>query len=133
MTMELEERFWSKADWDVHTPGRCWPWLKATTTKGYGCFGFAGGVRLAHRVAYELEVGPIPEGMELDHTCVNPACVNPDHLEPVTHAENCRRQMARKTRCKNDHEFTDDNTYWYRGYRYCRACRYSNLKDWRAR
>lgn len=51
---------------------------------------------MAHRVAYELWVGPIPEGMELDHRCKVRACINPAHLEPVTHAENMRRLGRRR-------------------------------------
>lgn len=76
----------------------CWIWQRSMTTTGYGRVWVAEAKRHvnAHRVVYERERGPIPEGMSLDHLCRVPRCVNPDHLEPVTHAENCRRGAAAK-------------------------------------
>lgn len=75
---------------------------------GYGNAFIGPGVWAgAHRVAYELIVGPIPEGLDLDHTCGNKSCVNPDHLDPVTRAEHMRRELARRGRivaCKYGHE-----------------------------
>jgi hypothetical protein len=89
------ERFWPQVDFDG--PGGCWLWTGQANKGGYGAFsvgsrydGNRRGVR-AHRWAYEALVGPIPEGLQLDHLCRNPPCVNPAHLEPVTHAENMRR------------------------------------------
>lgn len=83
-----------------------------------------------HRVVYELRVGPIPEGLELDHLCRVRHCANPEHLEPVTGRENIRRGTSpsaingRKTHCKNNHEFTPENTYVSPlGKRTCRTCR----------
>jgi hypothetical protein len=74
-----------------------------------------------HRASYELHVGPIPEPLELDHTCNNKACFNPEHLELVTHAENMRR--IRRDECANGHALTEDNIYVHGNKRYCRSCR----------
>ncbi len=81
----------------VRTEGAgCWIWIGAKRG-GYGRFKVAGQKSVtAHRASYELHVGPIPEGMQLDHLCRNPACVNPSHLEPVSAAENVRRGDAGK-------------------------------------
>ncbi len=68
----------------------CWLWLGFCEPKGYGKLK-AWGEQLAHRLSYRLHVGPIPEGLTLDHLCCNKRCVNPDHLEPVTSGENTRR------------------------------------------
>lgn len=70
----------------------CWLWK--TTGSDYPTFQFEGRIQKAHRVAYRLFVGEIPKGMVLDHLCGEPRCVNPEHLEPVTHAENVRRGRA---------------------------------------
>lgn len=99
----------------------CWVWQKCTV-HGYGkidmpCKNSKKGYRpfLAHRVMYELEVGPIPDGLELDHLCRNPTCVNPAHLEPVTRRENVLRSQsftadnARKTHCKHGHPLVPEN------------------------
>ncbi len=118
------ERFWSK----VQKTETCWLWTRAKNNCGYGVFVIRHGRYVyAHRFAYELLVGPIPEGLELDHVkergCISPACVNPAHLEPVTHAENNRRAATKGLTCKRGHEFTDDNVYWSkRGTRQCRTC-----------
>ncbi|WP_329114539.1 HNH endonuclease signature motif containing protein [Streptomyces sp. NBC_01353] len=110
------------------------------TDGGYGQISVNGSQKLAHRAIYELTVGPIPEGMELDHICHNRdsscvggtscrhrRCINVDHLEPVTGAENTRRGRTwaingTKTHCPQGHPYDDENTHRYGGRRYCRAC-----------
>lgn len=89
--VEAWDRFWPRVD-----VGLCWVWL-GSHDRGYGHFGVDGGYVRAHRWAWEALVGPIPPGLVLDHLCRNPSCVNPDHLEPVTRAENTRRGIAALT------------------------------------
>lgn len=105
---------------------------------GYGALSIFGQRVYAHRFSYELHVGPIPEGLVIDHLCRNRLCVNPDHLEPVTSQENVRRghealgvrQYA--THCKNGHEYTPENTLiTVEGWRSCRTC--SRERDRRRR
>jgi hypothetical protein len=107
----------------------CWEWTGAITRLGYGNAYVGGRTMLAHRAVYEALVGPVPNGLTLDHLCRNRGCVNPAHLEPVTHRENVLRgegfaaRHARKTHCPRGHPYDEKNTEWYRGGRYCRACR----------
>jgi hypothetical protein len=82
------ERFWAKVD--RRGDDECWPWLGAVNPNGYGAFQWDGG-QYAHRFAYELQIGPIPEGLTLDHLCRVRHCVNGAHLEPVTGQENTLR------------------------------------------
>lgn len=104
--MELEERFWQKVDWDLNDTDRCWPWMASKNKRwGYGQFRFVDlyGVQClarAHRLAYELLIGPIDQGLQLDHICHDPtrcicgpacphrACCNPYHLRPVDYHGN---------------------------------------------
>jgi HNH endonuclease len=86
---DLELRFFRKVQYDGETG--CWLWQGALHSAGYGFLSVGGRNQLAHRVAYRLFVGPIPDGLELDHLCRVKHCVNPAHLEPVTTAENLRR------------------------------------------
>ena len=87
--IDWEASVWKKVD----ASGDCWLWTGYITPLGYGTLTVRrlGRGFKAHRLVYELLVGPIPVGLELDHLCRNTRCVNPDHLEPVTHAENMRR------------------------------------------
>src|SRR6266576_3456485 len=107
MTSDQQQRFWAKVD--RRGSEECWPW-QANRGRGYGNVWIAGRMYRAHRVAYELLIGPIPEGLTLDHLCRNRGCVNPAHLEPVTSRENTLRgegisaNNARKTHCKHGHE-----------------------------
>ena len=92
-----DTRFWAKVF--AEDGAACWRWLAAVNTSGYGHFRTsAHRTRLAHRMAYEMCVGPIPEGLTLDHLCRNRLCVNPAHLEPVTVRENLRRGLRGELR-----------------------------------
>jgi hypothetical protein len=119
------DRFWEKVD----ASGDCWEWTANRHSQGYGKFNLQGKTVMAHRVAWELLVGPIPEGLTIDHLCRNEPCVNPDHLEPVTMQANLLRgsnfvaQNARKTECLLGHPLVGDNVFVAgRNARFCRTC-----------
>lgn len=103
----------------------CWRWQGPLMPNGYGQVNAWGKRWLAHRLAYTVMVGPIPEARQIDHLCRVRHCINPAHLEPVTQAENLRRQGAAVTHCPRGHEYTPANTYRAPGapnLRRCRAC-----------
>jgi hypothetical protein len=116
-----------------NTVTSCWRWIGAKDSKGYGNVKVGRRVRKAHRVVYETLRGPIPRDKECDHLCWVPGCVNPKHIELVTHAENVRRGAARwvpgarqraKRRCPKGHGYTKANTYVQPSTsgRVCREC-----------
>src|SRR5258708_6449787 len=109
--------------------GDCWVWQTALNEAGYGRVDWNGQrQRMAHKVIYELFYGPVPEGLEVDHLCLNPPCVNPAHLEAVTQLENIRRSHTTgngngtRTHCRQGHAFTPENIYSWRGKRFCLKC-----------
>ncbi|MEU9310909.1 HNH endonuclease signature motif containing protein [Streptomyces sp. NPDC048256] len=123
--VRIAERVLMKIDKTAH----CWNWTGSTTDEGYGYFNIGDEKFRAHRWVFSLIVGPIPEGLVLDHLCRNRTCVRPSHLEPVTNRENILRGVgpsavnAAKVRCLNGHEYTLSNTYVRApGSRTCRAC-----------
>lgn len=124
------DRLWSKVE--PQNPG-CWIWTGTINSGGYGVFrtgGQSAPYLGAHRVVWQELVGPIPEGLELDHLCKVRHCVNPDHLEPVTPAVNQARSASfsslnrRKEACRHGHPLSGDNLYVTpKGFRQCRTCR----------
>lgn len=134
----IRQRF--DAKWRQDVGVGCWEWTASTRKHGYGQFmvgSKADGTHRpigAHRAAFEIYRGPIPAGLVLDHLCRNPRCVNPWHLEPVTHEENMRRGVifevararAERTHCANGHLFSQENTRIRTdrpGARRCMACK----------
>lgn len=122
----LREQF--EAQYEVTDDGH-WLWTGPITgASGYGKMKIFGGFALAHRFSYELHVGPIPDGLDLDHQCDIRLCVNYKHLKPMTRRENILRgnglaaQNARKTHCPQGHPYDAPNTYTSGGRRWCRAC-----------
>jgi hypothetical protein len=134
-----EVRFWNR----VNTEQECWSWGGAHDRYGYSVFSINNKSVKVHRYAYELLVGPIPDGLTIDHLCSNAGCVNPEHMEPVSASENTRRAALRRpkkepapkkpdgrktrvwpvlTHCPHGHEFTQANTKLQEGTKVCRKC-----------
>lgn len=117
------------------TPDGCWLWKLSTNRDGYGQMKFDGRNLLAHRVAFEVFVGPIPDGLHLDHLCRVRSCCNPEHLEPVSATENSRRAWAtrRRSTCPSGHPLTGDNRYIHSAGQACKECRRQAVRRYRAR
>lgn len=138
----LGDRFVSK--FTVDEDRGCWIWTAYKDRRGYGRYGLSKARRsqLAYRVAWEAINGPVPSGLELDHLCRTPSCVRPDHMEPVTHQENCRRgatgettraRMLARTHCARGHEWTPENTRQTARQRKCKTCHREDLRRARER
>jgi hypothetical protein len=133
--LQFQERFWSK----VNKTEYCWLWLASKGSR-YGKIKYKHKTYLAHRVAYQLLIGSIPIGLELDHAiCLNKKCVNPQHLEPVTRFVNNQRKNEvfnhnrEKEFCINGHPFSIENTAFLKtrpNSRVCKTCRRESYKRW---
>lgn len=120
---DLIERFTEKIEepFDVHND--CWIWKGSQTGNGYGQIWVNRKMRTAHRIAYELFIGPIPDDHAVDHLCRNRLCVRPDHLETLHHSVNCGQWNRGKTHCPQGHPYSGHNLMWKTPKeRRCRAC-----------
>jgi hypothetical protein len=143
----LEQRLWEKID--IRHNDECWPWTGAKDKHGYGRIQVMTngkwGTQLAHRVAYKLIKGDIPDDLGLCHRCDNPPCCNPEHHFPGTQADNMAdcavkgrtkggEVHAKKTHCKRGHEYTEENTYRPPGKneRWCRTCQREHSRNFKA-
>ncbi len=130
------DSFWCQA---IPEPNSgCWLWMGSLNSCGYGKNNkHVLGTRSAHRTAYMLANGTIPEGLTVDHLCRVRSCINPDHLDLCTLRENIRRAPKFKGEfvvegnftCPSGHSYTPENTRIYKGYRYCRACHRAHVAD----
>ncbi len=146
------ERFWMKVEKNGPLPkarpelGPCWIFSPDRKLLGYGHLKFGESQVPAHRISYALSVGPIPDGLVIDHLCSTPACVHPGHLEAVPQKTNIERGRLAEairpyyergrfiTHCPQGHEFTEENSYFSpKGYRSCRTCkRIDDLRRWQS-
>jgi hypothetical protein len=141
----LPDRILNKIEFEPNTG--CWIWNAASNNKGYGKIWWNGKLCEAHRTVYELLIGSIPSGLECDHLCRVPCCVNPAHIEPVTASVNSFRgknsalldlsvhNNGRKTHCKRGHLLSGPNVLfseWEDGsvHRSCRICKREQFKEW---
>jgi hypothetical protein len=137
MDVRQFERFMAK----VEITDGCWNWTAGKKPNGYGQFGLSKERRSTypHRIAYEHFVGTIPDGTEIDHLCFNRLCVNPAHLQTVTHAENCLRGEGlaavntRKTHCPQGHAYAEHGVHQVDGSRRCRPCHAAKQRRYKQR
>ena len=129
---QLIERLLSKID---ILPNGCWQWMGSKDTRGYGRIrDFNSKIVKAHRISYEYYCGDIPIGREIDHLCSNHSCINPEHLEAVSHRVNVLRGVgiaanyAKRQTCSNGHLFSSNNTLIENGARRCKICRTEQLR-----
>lgn len=124
----LRERLYEKISPEPNSG--CWLWLGCTNHLGYATIWHNKQMVVAHRILYELESGMVPKGLELDHLCRTRCCVNPAHLEAVTHRENVMRGLVhtqirtKSTHCRRGHLLTGKNVYVYKGKNLCVVCRH---------
>lgn len=140
-TLSDPRQFWDK----VLIGDGCWVWQgPKRNDRGYGGVTLDGKKRMAHRAAWTLWYGAIPDGLHVLHRCDNRPCVRPDHLFLGTHTENMQDAVAKQrtrrfgvTHCVHGHEYTPENTRWLRGQRVCIVCARERsrvyMTKWRAR
>lgn len=137
--IDARERF---LDWSIPEPNTgCHLWLGDVTNSGYGRFWLNGKNVSAHRIAYEFEHGPIPEGMQIDHLCNTKICVNVRHLRLTTatenlfaaHSNSTARKFSTRSHCSSGHEYTAANTYFHGKHRHCRECNKQRMRQHRLR
>ena len=142
MRKTLEERFDEK--YTVNEETGCWEWTGARSPEGYSRIGHQGNACYGHRIAHERYIGPIPAGLEVDHLCRVRHCVNPAHLEAVTHSVNVQRGVCgevsaarnrAKKACPHGHPYEGDNLYVVprTGYRVCLMCKREKNRLWMRR
>ena len=123
--------------------GDCIVWRGTARSNGYGVTVYMGKQTTTHRIMYQLHTGnPVPADMEVDHTCNTRLCINPEHLQMVSHVENMKLGAQRRLTCRAGHDWNDDNTYiavvkrkqgGTREQRYCRVCRAIAQQNFRDR
>ena len=135
LTTEQEERFWSQVD--RRFDDQCWNWLTYKDDENYGYFFYNGMKRRAHRIAYTLIRGVIPDGLTIDHICMNRSCCNPAHMDAITIRENILRSETtlaganiRKTHCSRGHLLPEPDKM---GYRRCSQCARRRAKEFVSR